>query len=64
MTSDLFPAARPAPCPICEHADCSLAHVYDRLIAPAVNTGARVLSRLCLLLALLVVFAMAMGWTR
>jgi hypothetical protein len=72
MTSDLSAAEPPAiqaSCPICEQSACSLLHVRDRLVpvynavvVPAVNTGARVLSRVCLMLAVLVLLGAAAGW--
>lgn len=76
MTSDLSaiepPATEPAAlCPICEQPACSLLHVRDRLVpvyngvvVPLVNGGIRLLSRLCLLAAGLLLLAIAMGWTR
>lgn len=50
-------------CPICGYTDCSLSHLYDRVIAPAINTGARVLSRVCLLTAAVIVIGLVMGWS-
>ena len=57
-------------CPICEQPACSLLHIRDRLLVPVYNTvivplvngGARVLSRVCLLLAAIDIIGMLAGW--
>ncbi|GAA4626559.1 hypothetical protein GCM10023196_035290 [Actinoallomurus vinaceus] len=49
-------------CPICEQPGCSLAHLYDRLVVPAVNFTARWLSRVFLLAGVSIFVAIFAGW--
>ena len=62
----------PVPCPICGEHDCSLYHYRDRLVipiynnvvVPVVNVGAKVLGRVGIAVGIVIFVGVLAGWWR